>query len=370
MKKRLLLIGAIVILAFLLDKQAALLAEKIRVPILVLIARIVSDLTLVIAVVIPLIIVAKNKDKKIPALYLSIACAFIITYVLKFLFKIERPDGIRKTIFMTMLPDYSFPSSHSAVAFAPLYFIHGKVLQFGYFTFGVLVLISRIYLGMHTLFDVVFGACIGYLIGIYFFENSRLELKKDALEVRRQAFHFALGIVACILYYKGILGDYIFVYATIVLIIIFFTNLYKIPGFYHLFYVFERESDLKEFPGKGPIFFMLGCMISSLIFPKDIALASIIILGVGDSVSHVIGKYFGKTKHPLSQKLLEGSLIGAATAFLFALLFVNTWEAFLAAFIAMSVEAIDIKVGNNLIDDNLLIPITAGLVITLLRTII
>lgn len=105
-----------------------------------------------------------------------------------------------------------------------------------------------------------------------------------------------------------------------------------------------------------------------LLFPKEIAMASIMILALGDSVSHLYGLHYGKIKHPLSNaKFLEGTIAGFVAGFIGALIFLPWLEAFLASLAAMIVEAIEIKIGIGQVDDNLIIPIVAGTIVWAVR---
>jgi dolichol kinase len=105
-----------------------------------------------------------------------------------------------------------------------------------------------------------------------------------------------------------------------------------------------------------------------LLYPKDIALASIMVLAFGDSVSHVFGIHFGKTKTILSEtKLLEGTVAGFIAGFIGAWVFVSPFEAFFASLAAMIAEAVEIKLGTEEVDDNIIIPLVAGSVIWLMR---
>ncbi|MBI2124510.1 hypothetical protein HYT92_01840 [Candidatus Pacearchaeota archaeon] len=87
------------------------------------------------------------------------------------------------------------------------------------------------------------------------------------------------------------------------------------------------------------------------------------ILALGDSISHLYGLNYGRIRYPLSKtKFLEGTIAGFAAGFLGALIFLPWHQAFLASFAAMIVEAIEIKVGANQVDDNLVVPVVAGAV--------
>lgn len=193
----------------------------------------------------------------------------------------------------------------------------------------------------------------------------------DELEFRRQMLHLVAGVVVVVLLYFNIINVYIiFLILLIGVTLSIISKKIKIPFIYWMLKNFDRPHHIKSFPGKGPLFMVLGIFLSLLFFQKNVALASIMILSVGDSLSHIVGRYFGKTKHPLSNvKLLEGSVVGTIAAFLGALIFVNALEAFLASLAAMTFEAVDIKAKKHFADDNLLIPVISGAVISLIRTI-
>ena len=189
------------------------------------------------------------------------------------------------------------------------------------------------------------------------------------LEIKRQLFHLFFGLVIVFLLKYNILNYYILLLLIIIgLIISLISKKYKIPIIWQFLEVFERKEDLKKFPGKGVIFYLIGSFIVVLLFPKDIAMASIIILALGDSVSHIIGVKYGKLKHPLTnKKFLEGSLAGLIAAFIGAYFFVSLLEAFFASLFAMIAESIDIKIGLEKVDDNIIMPLVAALVIFLIR---
>ncbi len=142
----------------------------------------------------------------------------------------------------------------------------------------------------------------------------------------------------------------------------------KIPIIHSLLQKFERKKELETFPGKGIIFYLTGSYAALLFFPKEVAMASIMVLALGDSVSHLFGLHFGKMRHPLSEKkFFEGTIAGFFAGFLGALAFLPWNEAFFASMIAMIAEAIEIKIGSQQVDDNLLVPFVAGFVVWLMR---
>ena len=199
-------------------------------------------------------------------------------------------------------------------------------------------------------------------------------------EWNRQLFHIFLGIVIVVLLMYGILGYDITVLGIIIryvdilgIIILGFLLSYlskkiKIPVIYQLLQKLERNEELQRFPGKGTIFYFIGVFVSLMLFPKDIAMASIMVLALGDSIIHLFGLHYGRTRHPLSKtKFLEGTIAGFAAGFIGAFVFLPWYEAFFASLAAMIVEAIEVKIGTQQVDDNLLVPLVAGAVVLAIR---
>lgn len=129
------------------------------------------------------------------------------------------------------------------------------------------------------------------------------------------------------------------------------------------------EKDSASWIGQRAVFFLLGVTLSLELFPRDVALAAITILALGDGISGLVGP-FGRIRTPLSSdKLLEGTLAGAAIAAVVAAQFVPWPQAAAAAFIAMLFEATEIRMNQRLLDDNLTVPLAAGTVILLIRSV-
>jgi len=191
-------------------------------------------------------------------------------------------------------------------------------------------------------------------------------------ELRRQIFHLVSGVVMALLVYAGILNKISMgVLVLAAAIISFVSRRVKIPGIYWFLSRFDRDPDLVKFPGKGALFYVVGAYIAVLIFASDIAAASIVILALGDSVSHIIGR-FGSIKHPFSDlKYFEGSIAGVIAAFIGSFIILQSAiQAGLASMIAMLTEGFNLELGGKKIDDNLLLPVVAGTVIWLVRIFI
>jgi len=196
-----------------------------------------------------------------------------------------------------------------------------------------------------------------------------MEIKK--LELNRRLFHMGFGLLIVLLFYFDILTSLILLTViTTSLILSVLSRKYKIPIIYWGLKTFERKENLKKFPGRGVIYYLAGTLFVIVFFQKDIALASIMILALGDSFSHLVGRYYGTIRHPFSnKKFLEGAIAGIIFGFGGAVIFVKPLEAFLASLIAMVVEGFELKLGMERVDDNIVIPVVAAIVIWLLRLI-
>lgn len=190
-------------------------------------------------------------------------------------------------------------------------------------------------------------------------------LQLDYLEFRRKILHMVVGLSIAAGVYFGYLTPFSLSLILIVGIILsFLCTKYKIPGVYWLLEKFERKH---VHPGKGAITFFVGAILALKLFPIDIALASIMILALGDGICAIIGP-MGHVKTILSEKkLIEGTLAGILLGTWGASLFVPWYEALLAASVAMTLEATELKMNNKILSDNVLVPLAAGTTIIMLH---
>jgi len=193
-------------------------------------------------------------------------------------------------------------------------------------------------------------------------------------ELFRQILHIIIGLIVLISYYLDFIGPLtVFLMIIVGVLVSILSKRISIPFFSFYLKHFERQEQMGKFPGRGMIFFFIGVLLVMKLFTKDIALASIMILTLGDSISHIIGERFGQIKNIFnghSKKLFEGTLAGAIVGALGASLFIPWTHAILASFTAMVAEVIEIDLNHNTIDDNLTVPLVAGTVIYLLRIFI
>ena len=179
-------------------------------------------------------------------------------------------------------------------------------------------------------------------------------------ELGRKALHILIGIILLYLIMFNLIGLY---YLFFLLILAGFLSLlslrYKIPIVNFLLDRFERKNT--DLPGRAFLFFLAGILLTLKLFPRDIALASIIILVFADPVSHFVGKTFGKIKLPLDkEKNVEGHLAGFIVSSLFAMFFVSPILAISGSLVAMLFESLIIEIQKIRLDDNFIIPLVAG----------
>jgi dolichol kinase len=114
-----------------------------------------------------------------------------------------------------------------------------------------------------------------------------------------------------------------------------------------------REEEKPTF--MGSTYFIFSTILTILLFPKSIAIASILILILSDTAAAVIGKWIGRIK--IFGKTIEGSMAFFLTSLLIVWIYphLDRFSGSLAALGATLIEVLPIKV-----NDNLTIPLVAG----------
>ena len=117
-------------------------------------------------------------------------------------------------------------------------------------------------------------------------------------EYTRKILHLSLGFGIIILFFFKIINIYIFLVLDIISILFYLLTVegVSIPYYTNILNLCNRgKKDI------GLVSFLVGCTIAVL-FPKNIALASLCIFVFGDSTAFLIGK-LGKTKTSLTKKI-------------------------------------------------------------------
>ena len=121
-------------------------------------------------------------------------------------------------------------------------------------------------------------------------------------------------------------------------------------------YFFGKVLREKERPTlMGSTYFLFSTLLTILLFPKSIAIVSLLILILSDTSAALVGKGMGKIS--IFDKTLEGSMAFFFSSLLIVWLYpnLNRFWGSLAALGATLIEILPIKV-----DDNLTIPLVAG----------
>jgi phytol kinase len=192
--------------------------------------------------------------------------------------------------------------------------------------------------------------------------------KLDWHEIRRKIFHILGGLLLSWLIYLELLkawGVLLILGAGIILSILY--SIYELPITHYFMKKFEREHLRKKFPGKGVIYLFMALLIMMLIFDKNIILAGLMIWTFGDSMSALVGKHYGKFRHPLNdERLIEGTLAGIVCGSIAASFFTYWPFALIGATISMIIESLDWKLYQEPFDDNFFVPLIGSTVIYLL----
>ena len=188
-------------------------------------------------------------------------------------------------------------------------------------------------------------------------------MKSEGKETKRAIFHIVLAFIIVLIYslFGRRFSLTLFItslFAGFILSLV--SRKYKVPIIYRLLEIFERGN--AALPGIGAFFYLLSSTICIIIFPENIAFASILFLGVGDGLATLVGKK-GKIKFLHSRKTLEGSISGLAGGILTTIYFVNPRTAIIAGMITMVFESFDLPF---FLDDNLIIPLLFGIISYLL----
>lgn len=185
----------------------------------------------------------------------------------------------------------------------------------------------------------------------------------------RKIIHICIGSLIALLWHLNYISAIHLFYLLLFSAFVSFIQKHRpLPLLTDLLATLSKENE-KKFPGKGFITFLIGIILTMKLFPKDIALASIMILTFGDSLSHIFSIIFPYPKLKTKKlKSLFGVSVSLLCSFLFASFFVDLLLAFVGSLSAILLELFEIKIEEEVLDDNVMIPLVAGTVMLLIRT--
>jgi phytol kinase len=192
----------------------------------------------------------------------------------------------------------------------------------------------------------------------------------DWHEINRKILHIWGGLIfATLIYYDIAQAWMILLLAGAGIILSMVYTIYNVLIAHFFLSRFERAHLLKKFPGKGVIYLFLAVVFMMLMFEKNIVLAGIMIWTFGDSMSAIVGKHYGKIKHPLNSRLLEGTFAGIIAGSITAALFVYWPFAIIGSIVTLGIESFEWKLYRETFDDNFFVPVIGAFVIYVLMIV-
>jgi len=184
-------------------------------------------------------------------------------------------------------------------------------------------------------------------------------------EHRRQVLHLVVGSFLLFLAATGVahwwwfFGMLVAAYGLILL-----SQITTFLGLHRLVSWAQQKYDREDayLPLWGLLALLKGFLITTALFPQDISVPALAVLVYGDAFATLVGRDLSSAKLPWHhRKTWAGLLAGTAASFLVLALLLAPLAAFLASLAGMLVESLPRP--QPLLDDNLAIPIVAGLVL-------
>jgi len=189
MKKLYYLIGIIIfIISLIFDRQVSILFTSHRIGFLSTISIFINSVSgyIIFGVVLFILLLAGQKKKLIP-LIIALGLYLGLAGLMKIIIARPRPFvGLNNSLVDGLNPYKSFPSGHATAVFSIIpFFDFSKILYYIWVSVAVIVSLSRVYLGVHYMSDVVAGALLGCFVGeLSFYLSGRFQ---DMPRIRKLA---------------------------------------------------------------------------------------------------------------------------------------------------------------------------------------
>jgi len=179
-------------------------------------------------------------------------------------------------------------------------------------------------------------------------------------EYWRKTFHMVFGLLISLLIWLVPKEYALIILGFGLLVGLWFIDLamrdIQVPVIRELLFHLERPG---VFPGKGAVYFVLSALVTLILFPSVVAAQGILILSVLDGMATILGLRYGRIRI-INHKSIEGSCGAILVTFVVLLFIMNPIHAAILSVVAGVVEL------GSPIDDNLLLPLVADLLIIVL----
>lgn len=292
----------------------------------------------------------------------ALFAAFVLALLLKPLLAVPRPCQLGEAVLIACPLDYAMPSIHSAIAFTLAICFLGRRSFWPLMAWALAVAFSRLFLGVHAPLDI-FGALALAVFAVALADRMvpeaavlhhrrRLKAGHHHHELKRKIIQIAFGLAvlaAAIAWGIGAAAPIVALCLLLGLILFHLKSTgVRLPLIDLLLIRLERADAP---PGLGALTFVGGLLFSLTLLPAPLALTSVLILAVSDSVASLAGRGAPHRLPHNPQKSYAGSaafVLFGAPAYLLAGV-AGVWMVLAAALL----ESLPLS-----FDDNLLIPIS------------
>ena len=325
-------------------------------------------ITLLLALIFSYLSPAYERRQRQVHVTTALLAVFAIAIFLKPLLAVPRPCQLGEPSLIACPLDYAMPSVHSAIAFALAICFVGRRSFWPLAVWALAVASSRLFLGVHSPLDIFGGIALAVfavaladrviLAAAVLHHRRRLKAGHRHHELKRKLIQIAFGLAAlgaALVWGIGAAAQLVAVCLLAGLLLFHLKSMsVRLPVIDTLLIRLERADAP---PGLGALTFVSGLLFSLTILPPALALTSVLLLSLSDSVASLAGR---GTPHRLPhnpQKSYAGSIafvLFGAPAYLLAGV-PGVWMVLAAAVL----ESLPLR-----FDDNLLIPFS-GIIIML-----